>query len=216
MNDQRSLGTVIIGDVINSGRDRAGSVSSLTKMAGQLNSLWAKDLLAKFEFTSGDEIQGLLTPQADPFRVILAASLEATVPPMRWAVVFGEVLPGTGSAIRRTGEAFAQARIAIELAKSSRAGIVVITGVPYADEILRRLTPELSRHLANLTPRQREIAFALIVEGIKQSQFAKREDVSRASISILTSRGGVQALKDLVEAMTMIYASAVEWSSGQR
>ena len=62
------------------------------------------DRLAAFEFTQGDEIQGLSTPGADPTLAVLRASLHAAAVPMRW-VIAGALDPGHGPATQRSGTA---------------------------------------------------------------------------------------------------------------
>ena len=59
--------------------------------------------LASFGFTQGDEIQGLLAPDADPFLAVLRGALRPDARKLRWAFVAGEVEPGSGPATERTG-----------------------------------------------------------------------------------------------------------------
>src|SRR6478672_6452097 len=67
-------GIVIFGDVVRSRRDATGSTAWLRTLAAELETaVPAADRLAEFEFTQGDELQGLLAPGIDPFGAFLRA-----------------------------------------------------------------------------------------------------------------------------------------------
>src|SRR3954462_9968679 len=109
MNSHRDE-VVLFGDVVNSRISGQTSAAWLETLCVQLDREYRDQRLAEFEFTQGDEIQGLLDPAADPFHAVLQATLRAhtgedAVPPMRWVVVYGLVEPGRGPATRRTGPA---------------------------------------------------------------------------------------------------------------
>ncbi len=72
---------VLFGDVIRSRRDAPGSTTWLRTLASELEDAYpAASRLADFEFTQGDEIQGLLRPDADPLAAILRAWLHPDAP----------------------------------------------------------------------------------------------------------------------------------------
>ena len=60
---------VLFGDVIRSRREPTATTEWLRVLTTDLNDAYpASKRLAPFEFTQGDEIQGLLAPTADPLR----------------------------------------------------------------------------------------------------------------------------------------------------
>src|SRR4051812_12081593 len=94
---------VLFGDIVNSRTSTQTSAAWLESLCAQLDRDYGEQRLAHFEFTQGDEIQGLLDPAADPFHAVLQATLrahtgEGAVPPMRWVVVYGPIEPGRGPA----------------------------------------------------------------------------------------------------------------------
>src|SRR6185369_10193287 len=104
-------------------------------------SLAPDERIARFEFTQGDELQGLLAPTADPMTVVLRAALHPKAIPMRWAIVVGEVDPGRGPATQRSGPAFIAARERLGLAVARRERLAVVSGDPPTDLLLDGLAP---------------------------------------------------------------------------
>lgn len=208
MNATSSSGVAIIGDVVDSKIDRAKTLEQLETLAGELNARFASDITAPFDYTSGDELQGLLRADCDPFKVLLAAMLDRNAPRMRWGIAFGEVVPGSGPATHRTGDSFVQARHNIEYAKGRHLSVVATTDSG-ADEILKRLMGVFTHMLEDLTPQQCQIAHGLFVEGRKQSEIAAARGVSRATVSVSVKRGGLHRLGDLIEALDILFAFAV-------
>src|SRR5258705_10621943 len=102
---------VVFGDVIRSRRNATGSTTWLRTLSADLEASTPPDKrLAPFQFTQGDEIQGLLARDADPLGIVVRASLHPEPSAMRWVIVAGQADPGTGPATQRTGEAFLRAR----------------------------------------------------------------------------------------------------------
>jgi hypothetical protein len=191
-------GLVLFGDVIRSRTDSPAATAWLRTLAADLNAaLPAPDRLAPFEFTQGDEIQGLLAPGADPIAAILRAVLHPEALEMRWVVVAGEVDPGHGPATQRSGPAFIAARERLELAASRRERLAVVSGDPATDELLDGTAPLLGLLLAELTDRQREIGWLILVEGLRRSEAASRLAVTRATVSVAAERAHLRALGDL-------------------
>src|SRR5919112_1709844 len=156
-------GLVLFGDVIASRRDAPAATAWLRLLAGELSGAVASsDRLAPFEFTQGDEIQGLLAPNADALDVVLRAALHPAALPMRWVVVAGDVDPGHGPATQRSGPAFVTARTRLSMASARRDRLAIVSGEPATDELLDGLAPLLGELLADLTTRQREIAWLLL------------------------------------------------------
>ena len=76
------LGIVLFGDVVAS-RGVPRSADWLRSLREELDAAYGDERLAPFEFTQGDELQGLLAPAADPFEAAVRAatrSVTASVP----------------------------------------------------------------------------------------------------------------------------------------
>ena len=205
----RSAGTVLFGDVVDSRRD-PGSSDWLRALCAELERAYPRaDRLAAFAFTQGDEVQGLLAPGVDPFRAVLHAALQPDARSLRWAIVAGDIDPGTGPATERNGDAFLVAREAIARAKAHREGLVAISGDPVADGLLADTGPLLAALLADLTSRQREVARLMIIDDLRQSQAAEHLGVSRATVSVIADRARVRHLQGLGRTLASIFAEGV-------
>ena len=197
--------TVVFGDVVDSRRD-PGSAGFLRVLRDDLDAAYpGRERLAAFAFTQGDEIQGLLAPAADPILAVVLAALRPDARTIRWAVVAGEVEPGIGPATERTGPAFHAARDLLERARARRDGLVARTGDPAADALLDQLGPLLPTLLDDLTPRQREVARLVLLEGLRQADAADRLGVRRATVSVIADRGRVRYLGPLATAIGSIF-----------
>jgi DNA-binding Xre family transcriptional regulator len=206
----RPIGTVVFGDVVDSRRD-PGSTAWLRSLRADLDAAYAREQrLASFGFTQGDELQGLLAPGADPFRTILRAALAPDARDLRWAVVAGEIEPGTGPATERTGPAFHAARDALAVAKARREGLNAITGDGEADTLLGDLGPLLPELLGGLTARQREVGRLLLVDRLRQAEVADRLGVSRATVSVMADRARIRHLERLARALAAIFGYGVQ------
>lgn len=200
------VGTVVFGDVVDSRRD-PGASAWLRSLCADLDTAYPRDRrLTTFGFTQGDELQGLLAPGADPFVAVLRAALHPEARSLRWAIAAGEVEPGTGPATERTGPAFLAAREAIGRARAHRDGLIAITGDPDADALLAELGPLLPALLADLTPRQREVARLILLDDLRRSEAAERLNVSRATVSVIADRARVRHLEGLARALASIFA----------
>jgi DNA-binding CsgD family transcriptional regulator len=200
-------GTVIFGDVVRSRRDAPGSTAWLRALAAELeDAVPPADRLAGFEFTQGDELQGLLAPGVDPTGVVLRAGLHADRRPMRWAIVAGDVDPGSGPATQRTGAAFLRARERLEEAAARRDGIVVESGHAPTDELLDDIAPLLAELLGDLTDRQRVVARLILVDGLRRSEAAVALKVSRATVSVAADRAHVRSIGRLASAIGRAFA----------
>ena len=129
--------------------------------------------------------------------------------PMRWVAVHGPVASGEGPATERGGEAFVEARAALEQVKRQRDGMLLRTGDPATDELLAELAPVLAELLGALTKRQRTVARLAIVEGLRQAEVAERLNVSRATISVTWARAGVRSIERLASAVRTLFAAGV-------
>jgi len=196
-----STGIVVFGDVIHSRTDPAGSSAGLRTLCARLQTAFEPEVLAEFGFTQGDELQGLLRPSGDPVGVVLRAALAPDARPMRWAIAIGVVEPGRGPATQHTGEAFLAARAALEETRRRRTSLRIVTGDPAIDVLLDDLGPVLGSALEALSPTQRRVAGMILVDGLRRSEVADQLQVSRATVSVAASRGGVPSLERLSRAI---------------
>jgi hypothetical protein len=198
---------VLFGDVVRSRVDAPAATAWLRTLRADLTEAYAEpDRLAPFEFTQGDELQGLLAPAADPTRAILRAALHPDQLPMRWVVVRGEVDAGTGPATQRSGPAFIAARERLETSVARRERIAAVRGVAWIDDLLDGTAPLLGELLDDLTDRQREIARLMLVDGLRRSEVAERLGVSRATISVAADRAHLRELGELARVVrTLIH-----------
>jgi hypothetical protein len=200
---------VLFGDVIRSRREPSAATDWLRTLTADLTEAYpAEERLASFEFTQGDEIQGLLARSADPFRAVLRATLHPEAAKLRWVVVAGPVDPGRGPATQRSGPAFIAARERLTLAVTRRERLAVISGDPATDELLEALAPLLGELLADLTDRQREIGWLLLVEGLRRSEAAERLHVSRATISVAADRAHLRSIGELARVVRTLLVRA--------
>ena len=202
---------VLFGDVIRSRKNATGSTTWLRTLTAELTGGWAaEDQLAPFEFTQGDELQGLLAPDAAPLLAVLRASLHPDRHPMRWVIVAGEIDPGTGPATQRTGPAFLRARD--RLAEASKRGdnLLMSSGDVYTDSLLDRIAPLLAELLGDLTERQVAIGRLLVIEGLRQSEVADRLHVSRATVSVAADRAHIRSIIRLASVLRELFATGQE------
>lgn len=199
--------SVLFGDVIRSRRDARSATAWLRTLTADLADAYPpEERLARFEFTQGDEIQGLLVPSADPLRAVLRAALHPERIEMRWVIVRGHVDPGRGPATQRSGPAFIAARERLVAAAARRERLALVTGDPATDELLDGIAPLLGDLLAELTARQRQIAWLLLVEGLRRADVADRLGVSRATISVAADRAHLRSLGDVAGVIRTLFA----------
>ncbi len=203
---EAQTGIVVFGDVVASRRDPAGSTAWLRALVAELDAAYAGARLAPFDFTQGDELQGLLRPAADPLLAVLRAALHPQARPMRWAVVIGVVEGGSGPATQRAGPAFLAARQALGRARLQRVGFVAETGEPRADRLLADLAPLLAEHLDGLTVRQREVARLALLDGLRQAEIADRLGIARATVTVIAARARLRSLGRLTTALRTLLA----------
>lgn len=208
------IGIVLFGDVISSRRAGAAASARLRRLATELDEACAGDRLAPFGFTQGDELQGLLSAEADPFRVVLAAALGEAQVRLRWAIVAGPIDPGSGPATERTGLAFVLAREALTRARARRDELVAVSGDASTDALLEDLAPLLAVLLADLSERQRLVARLLLLDGLRQADVADRLEVTRATVSVLADRGRVREIGRLARALAALLRDGIARSAG--
>ena len=173
-------------------------------LASDLDRHYGKQRLARFGFTQGDELQGLLALGADPFGAIIRAALHPDSLRMRWAVAVGPVDAGRGPATERTGAAFLAARVAITRAKVQRDGLVVVSGESRTDTLLADVAPLMVILLDELTTRQREIARLMLVDGLRQADVADRLRIARPTVSVAVERARIREIERLRHALATL------------
>jgi DNA-binding CsgD family transcriptional regulator len=199
---------VLFGDVIRSRRNASGSTIWLRTLTAELEAATPPEsLLAPFEFTQGDELQGLLASDADPLDAVLRASFNPDRKPMRWVIVAGEVDPGTGPATQRTGPAFLRARERLAEAGARRDNLLMSSGDPATDALLDRIAPVLAEMLGDLTRRQMVIGRLLVIEGLRRSEAADRLHISRATVSVVADRAHIRSITGLASALRELFAT---------
>ena len=207
--------TVLFGDVVRSRRDSTGSTAWLRTLVAELEAAYPPDQrLADFEFTQGDEVQGLLVTGADPVAAVLRAGLHPERKPMRWVAVAGDADPGRGPATQRTGSAFLRARELLAEAAARRDGLLMASGDAAADRLLDDLAPLLAELLGDLTERQRAIGRLLLVDGLRRSEVAERLHVRRATISVAANRAHLRSIERLAHALSSLVADGIEAAAG--
>jgi hypothetical protein len=214
VEELRSL--VLFGDVVRSRKDRVETTAWLRDLVADLDAAYGELRLAPFAFTQGDELQGLLVPDADPLLAVLRAALGPSARPIRWVCIWGEVDGGEGPATERTGAAFLAAREAIAEARSARERLVIRTGNPGADELLAGMTPALVDLLDGLTAHQRLVAGLAVLEGLRQADVAERLSIRRATVSVAFGRARVNSILRLAEAIRKTCAAASSAASAQQ
>src|SRR5262245_54421200 len=201
---------VLFGDVVRSRADAPAGTAWLRELISELETVYPRSTrLAPFAFTQGDELQGLLRIEADPFDAVLRGTVNERALPMRWVIVAGAVEPGRGPATERTGPAFLAARTLLGQARTRRDGLVVRVGDARADDLLAELAPLLADLLADLTERQRSIARLMLVDHLRQSEVAERVGVSRATISVMAERARIRRIEGLLGALRRIVADGI-------
>jgi len=199
---------VLFGDVVDSRRDSARATAWLRTLTGELETAYPPaERVAEFEFTQGDELQGLLVPAADPLLAVIRAWLHPDHLAMRWIVAAGSVDPGRGPATQRTGEAFLRARARADARVGRRDRLLMSSGDPSTDAVLDDLAPLLAELLADLTVRQRTIARLILVDGLRRAEVAERLNVSRATISVAADRAHLRSIERLAARLAVLFAA---------
>jgi DNA-binding CsgD family transcriptional regulator len=201
---------VLFGDVVRSRVDGPAGTTWLRELIRELERVYPSAArLAPFAFTQGDELQGLLRIDADPFEAVLRATLHGDGLPMRWAIVAGPIEPGRGPTTERTGPAFLTARDLLDTARARRDGLLVRVGEERADTLLAGVAPLLADLLADLTDRQRSIARLMLVERLRQAEVAERLGVSRATISVMAERARIRRIEELLGVLRRLVREGV-------
>ncbi|MBX3030575.1 MAG: hypothetical protein KF809_10465 [Chloroflexi bacterium] len=208
----------LIGDVVGSRRSARVATAWLERLRDRLEARYP-ERLAAFEFTQGDEIQGLLPADADALGPVLDALLRphagpTGVPRMRWVIGVGAVDPGHGPATRRTGEAFLLARE--HMTRVHREGDVLacVTGHPPIDRLLDGVAPVLGSLIDRMTDRQREVLHLRTIERLRQEDIADRLGISQSAVSGHLSRAGARDVTRLEDTVRTLLREAIDALGG--
>ncbi len=207
------FGIVLFGDVVAS-RAMPRSAGWLRSLRDELDEAYGRSRLAPFEFTQGDELQGLLERNVDPFDAVVRGALRRDGLPMRWVIVAGEVDAGSGPATQRTGPAFLAARELAGQVRRRRELLVARTGHDDTDQLLAEILPALARLLAELTSRQREIGRLLLVDGVSQAEAARRLGIRGPTVSVAADRAGLREIGGLRAAAGRLMATGISAVGG--
>ncbi len=212
------LGICIFGDVVGSRALPSAATAWLERLRDRLETT-CPHRLAAFEFTQGDEIQGLLPIDADALAPVLDAMLQPHdrpdgAPHMRWVIAAGRIDPGEGPATRRTGEAFLAARALITEAHRDADGLRCTTGDREADALLDDIAPVLASLVDRMTDRQREVLHLQAVEHMRQEAIADRLGVTQPAISGVLARAGARDVARLTAAVRTLLRDGIRRSHG--
>ncbi len=207
---EETAALVVLGDAIDSRKARVETAAWLRQTVTDLNEAYGDRKLAPFAFAKGDEVQGLLAPDADPLVAILRSALRSDARPVRWVCLWGLVDPGEGPATERTGGALLAAREAMEAARAARERLVIRTGYSAADALLAGMTPALADLLDGLTAHQRVVGRMSLIEGLRQAEVAERLGIRRATVSVAVGRAKVNPIGRLADAIRSTCAAATE------
>jgi hypothetical protein len=211
--EREGFAIVVFGDVVRSRAQAGRATAWLRSLCGSLNTAFESERAAPWDFTQGDELQGLLAPSANPIDAVLRAALDSGGLSMRWVIAAGMVDPGRGPATQRTGPAFLAARQAVAEARARREGLAIVTGDPETDVILRDIAPVLPVLLADLSARQRVVARRLLIDGRRQAEVADELGVSRPTVSVLAERGRVRSIGGLARGLEALLAEGMARSA---
>ncbi len=148
-----------------------------------LNKKHAKDILAKFVITLGDEFQGLLLSATPIPDLMWDIDQRFSDRHLRVGVGFGVLTtPVQREAINVDGPALYNARVAIESARRKRTLGGVFVGFGETDQVMNGIAHLLSFHRSELTQQQLRIA-ELMRAGRTHLEAAEQLKISRQAVS---------------------------------
>lgn len=213
-----TLGICLFGDVVGSRVGARAATAWLERLRAHLE-VTCPHRLAPFDFTQGDEIQGLLPIDADALTPVLDAVLRPHGPPhgvprMRWAIAAGRIDPGEGPATKRTGPAFLVARDLMTSARRDGDGLRCASGEAAIDALLDDIAPVLASLIDRMTDRQREVLQLQSIERLRQEEIAGRLGVSQPAISGVLARAGARDVARLAAAVRTLLGDGIGSSLG--
>jgi DNA-binding CsgD family transcriptional regulator len=203
---EAARGIVLLGEPVGPRPDARQTRGWLARLGSDLDGLYGDQRIVPFAAAGGTQLRGLLVPDADPLAAPLLAALREDGRRMRWAIAAGRIEPTEDLRGEPAGEAFEQARGALERGRRGHDSLVLVTGDPGADSLLDALGPVLGDTLARLTARQRTVAGLLMLSGRRQAEVAEQLGVSRQTISVNVARSRLRSLTRLVAAVAAVFA----------
>ena len=177
----------LIGDMVGSRellpRKRPKIQERFKEFIQYLNKKYAKDILAKFVITLGDEFQGLLLSATPIPDLMWDIDQRFSDRDLRVGVGFGVLTtPVQKEAINVDGPALYNARTAIESARRKRTLGGVFVGFGETDQVMNGIAHLLSFHRSEFTQQQLRIA-ELMREGRTHLEAAEQLKISRQAVT---------------------------------
>ncbi len=212
-----SAGTVLFGDVVDSRRDPELDAVATIAVRGARGGVPARAAPRRRSRSPRATSSRACSPRA-PTRS--APSSSRPCGPTR-ATSAGRSSPATSIPAPAPPSSAPAARSSSPASRSPgrrahRDGLVALTGDPEADERLADLGPLLAALLADLTPRQREVARLIVVDELRRSEVADHLGVSRATVSVIADRARVRHLPGLARTLASIFAEGARRAEAER
>ena len=166
------------------GAARATLQQRFTALVRRLNTRFAQDVLAPFQISRGDELQGLIQNPGVVPEIIWHLELWFREADLYVGLGFGRIdTPVRGSVLEMDGPALHRARAAIEAAAAeARFGGVFLGFGPLEDDLVNGLARLLRRQREGWSERQRQVV-ALLREGLTQTAIAAKLALTKQAIS---------------------------------
>lgn len=178
---------VLIGDIVRSRRlqqeERARVQTQLKKILAQINRDYGEGTCARFQFTGGDEFQGVLRSVGSAFEVIQRVRDQVLPVPVRFGVGIGEIsTPLSDQPQAMDGPAFHRAREALERSQEFLAHACLNSGQRERDEEVNAWFDALSFIRSGWSGRAHEII--RLYERFKRLEpVAKKLNISVQAVS---------------------------------
>lgn len=187
---------------------------------------WLRDLAAALEHACGEllgspfaqldggNLAAQLAAGADPLEAFLRGTLrQAERAPraavhLRWAIAAGPV-PIAHAAADEGHAAIDVAVAALANGQRDRAGLVIRSGHPGADRLLADVAPVVAEMVELLTPRQRDVARLMLVDGLRQAEAAERLGIARSTVGVIAARARIRSMERLIDAARTVFAAGL-------
>lgn len=186
---------------------------------------WLRDLAATLDDACGELLRspfvqldgGLLAAQlaagADPIEAFLHGTLRQAErarsrAQLRWAIAAAGVETGQAAG-GASAVATDTAITALADGQRERVGLVMRSGHPGADRLLVDIAPVIAEMLELLTPRQRDVARLMLVDGLRQAEAAERLGIARSTVGVIAARARIRSVERLVDAARTVFAAGL-------
>lgn len=214
-NDNRYF--AIIGDLRDSKKisERGIIQKRLKAVLELLNERYSTQIASKFTITLGDEFQGLLFSGRDTIQIILEIERDMYPVKIRFGVGVGEITTAINPqmAIGADGPAYYCARNAVEYLKArekksrTQRSDIWIESIGENQEVIRLLNTSfmlLYTIKDDWTDRQREVIWDILAHQDRQSDVAKRLQISQPVVQKTLTSGRYYAYKDACDAVSEV------------